>query len=214
MTPHPAIRTLIIAKDMLTRMGLSALLEQEEALYLVGQVAPDEALALEVYRPHIGVWLIDDVPPSTWADMGMPTVFLLSDMTQSSQIFSAMRSHLPDSTAWGMLPQTPLSPTLLISTIKTVHDGMVVLAPNLLMPLLASSETPPTPPSASEALTTRESQVLQLMAEGLPNKQIAQQLGISTNTVKFHVNAILSKLNAQSRTEAVIRATQLGWVLL
>ena len=57
-------------------------------------------------------------------------------------------------------------------------------------------------------------EVLQLLAEGLPNKSIAQRLGISEHTVKFHVNAILGKLGAQSRTEAVILATRLGLVLL
>jgi DNA-binding NarL/FixJ family response regulator len=57
-------------------------------------------------------------------------------------------------------------------------------------------------------------EVLQLLAEGLPNKAIARQLNISDHTVKFHVNAIMSKLNAQSRTEAVVQATRLGLILL
>jgi DNA-binding NarL/FixJ family response regulator len=55
---------------------------------------------------------------------------------------------------------------------------------------------------------------LQLLAEGLPNKQIAQKLAISANTVKFHINAILSKLDAQSRTEAVVKATRAGLIIL
>ena len=62
--------------------------------------------------------------------------------------------------------------------------------------------------------TFREQQVLRLMAEGLTNKAIAQQLEISHHTVKFHVNSILAKLNAQSRTEAVVHATQLGLIAL
>jgi DNA-binding NarL/FixJ family response regulator len=57
-------------------------------------------------------------------------------------------------------------------------------------------------------------EVLQLLAEGLPNKAIARRLDISDHTVKFHVNAILSKLGAQSRTDAVVRATRLGLILL
>jgi two-component system, NarL family, nitrate/nitrite response regulator NarL len=56
--------------------------------------------------------------------------------------------------------------------------------------------------------------VLQLLAEGLPNKTIARQLSISEHTVKFHLNAIMSKLGAQSRTEAVVRATRLGLIIL
>ena len=63
-------------------------------------------------------------------------------------------------------------------------------------------------------LTRRELEVLHLVAEGLPNKSIAVRLGISDHTVKFHVNAILSKLGAQSRTEAVTRATRMGLITL
>ena len=65
-----------------------------------------------------------------------------------------------------------------------------------------------------EDLTPREREVLRLLAEGLPNKAIARQLGISEHTVKFHVNAILGKLAVASRTEAVVRATRLGLIPL
>ena len=65
-----------------------------------------------------------------------------------------------------------------------------------------------------EPLTPRELEVLRLMAEGLPNKTIAARLEISEHTVKFHVNTILGKLGVASRTEAVVRATRLGLILL
>jgi DNA-binding NarL/FixJ family response regulator len=68
--------------------------------------------------------------------------------------------------------------------------------------------------SLVEDLTPRETQVLQLIAEGKSNKTIARELDISEHTVKFHVNAILGKLNAASRTEAVVLATRLGLVML
>ena len=76
------------------------------------------------------------------------------------------------------------------------------------MPGQTPQESPPSP------LTAREHQVLQLLAQGLTNRAIALQLGITQHTVKFHVNAIMSKLDAQSRTEAVVRATQLGMIAL
>ena len=72
-----------------------------------------------------------------------------------------------------------------------------------------SSDAPPI-----EQLSARELDVLRGMAEGLSNKQIARSLGISEHTVKFHINAILGKLDAQSRTEAVVRATRAGLILL
>jgi DNA-binding NarL/FixJ family response regulator len=70
------------------------------------------------------------------------------------------------------------------------------------------------PLEGGESLTPRESEVLQLVAEGLPNKTIALRLGIRETTVKFHVNSILAKLGAQSRTEAATRAARLGLILL
>jgi DNA-binding NarL/FixJ family response regulator len=69
-------------------------------------------------------------------------------------------------------------------------------------------------PDTVEHLTAREREVLQLVAQGMPNKSIARELAISEHTVKFHVNAILSKFGAQSRTEAVVLASRAGLVLL
>jgi DNA-binding NarL/FixJ family response regulator len=70
------------------------------------------------------------------------------------------------------------------------------------------------PPIAGEPLTPREIQVLELLAEGLPNKAIAQRLGISDQTVKFHVSAISGKLGAANRTDAVRRAVRRGLITL
>ena len=82
----------------------------------------------------------------------------------------------------------------------------------------ASARNPDAEPSSMaemvEPLTPREAEVLRLVAEGLPNKVIANQLGISEHTVKFHLNTILGKLQASSRTEAVTKAARLGWIIL
>ncbi|HZY06001.1 MAG TPA: response regulator transcription factor, partial [Anaeromyxobacteraceae bacterium] len=69
-------------------------------------------------------------------------------------------------------------------------------------------------PALDEPLTPRELEVLGLLAEGLPNKAIAARLGISEHTAKFHVNAILGKVGAESRSEAIVRAARLGLVVL
>jgi DNA-binding NarL/FixJ family response regulator len=85
-------------------------------------------------------------------------------------------------------------------------------------PALTSAE--PAQPAASvaatfsEELTTREQQVLTLMAEGLANKEISGRLGISTHTVKFHISSILGKLNAASRTEAVSIGVKSGRLVI
>ena len=98
----------------------------------------------------------------------------------------------------------------LVSTLNTVARGLVVADPGLSARVPAIREQ-----SAPQAeVTPRELQVLGLMAEGMPNKTIAARLGISEHTVKFHVNALLNKLGAHSRTEAVTRATRMGLIAL
>jgi DNA-binding NarL/FixJ family response regulator len=85
--------------------------------------------------------------------------------------------------------------------------GLVVLDSSL--PLVKRER-----PVAAETLTRRELEVLQLLALGLANKEIAHRLAVSEHTAKFHVNAILGKLGAASRTEAVVRAAKLGLIVL
>jgi two-component system, NarL family, response regulator YdfI len=70
------------------------------------------------------------------------------------------------------------------------------------------------PPALSQALTEREIQVLQLLAEGVGNKVIATRLNISEHTVKFHISSVLSKMGAASRTEAVTQGIRNGLILI
>jgi DNA-binding NarL/FixJ family response regulator len=100
----------------------------------------------------------------------------------------------------------------LLTALKAAANGLVVLDPALTSSLLPSP--PRLPDDLERAPTPREFEVLQLLAEGLTNRAIAIKLDISEHTVKFHVNAILNKLDAQSRTEAVVTATKLGFIVL
>jgi two-component system nitrate/nitrite response regulator NarL len=98
--------------------------------------------------------------------------------------------------------------------VRSAEAGLVLLD----LPLAASSLAVPAAmtvaPPLSEPLTAREVQVLQLVAQGLPNKGIARRLGISENTAKFHVASLCGKLGASSRTEAVTIAARRGLILL
>jgi len=100
----------------------------------------------------------------------------------------------------------------IIAAIKVITSGLVVLPPELLATLL--HEAPPADDVLKAQLTRRELEVLAAMADGASNKAIARQLGISFHTAKFHVAAILDKLDADSRTEAVAKAAQSGLVML
>lgn len=97
------------------------------------------------------------------------------------------------------------------AAVSSVRHGLQVVDPSL-------APAPRTPVAAdlprTESLTPREIEVLELVAKGLSNRKIAVELGISAHTVKFHVNAILAKLDVHTRTEAVVRGVQLGVVMV
>jgi NarL family two-component system response regulator YdfI len=102
----------------------------------------------------------------------------------------------------------------LISALKAVANGLLVLSPEESSAIVTSAGTVSEAPEAIEPLTSREKEVLQRMADGLANKEIALRLNISEHTVKFHVASILGKLEASSRTEAVSIGIRNGIILL
>jgi DNA-binding NarL/FixJ family response regulator len=100
----------------------------------------------------------------------------------------------------------------LLPALTAVVAGLLALDEGLGESVLRPRPSPP--PALVEPLTARELEVVQLLAEGLTNRRIGERLGISEHTAKFHVNAILGKLGASSRSEAVAQAARLGLVLL
>jgi two-component system nitrate/nitrite response regulator NarL len=197
-------RVLVVAGDPLARAGLAALLAGQDGCTIVGQVAADDHLLdnLDIYRPDVLIWDLGwDPDPAALPDLGdggPPVVALLPDRTQAADAWTAG--------ARGLLLRTADAAHLL-TAITAVGQGLAVLDPALAGALPLDR---PRPPAAD--LTPREIEVVCLLAEGLSNKAIAQRLSISEHTVKFHINAILGKLNAQSRTEAVVHAIRLGLI--
>jgi DNA-binding NarL/FixJ family response regulator len=100
------------------------------------------------------------------------------------------------------------------TAIRAVTNGLVVFQRQLLAALLNAEPLLNEQLNTSNDLTPRELEVLTAMADGASNKAIARRLGISFHTVKFHVASILEKLDADTRTEAVMKAAQLGIVML
>jgi DNA-binding NarL/FixJ family response regulator len=211
-------RVLIVANQLLVRAGLATLLASQPEVDVVGQVTGDDSETLnkdiDVYRPDVVLYdlgyeplaLLPSVTPSI--DAGLPVVALLAD----DAFLSATLTTLSELDSYGALLREA-DAEMIAGALVAVANGLVALDPALALRLIPASDvTLPTPPA--DSLTPRESEVLQLIAQGLANRAIAQKLGISPNTVKFHINAILSKLDAQSRTEAVVRATQLGLIVL
>jgi DNA-binding NarL/FixJ family response regulator len=209
------VRLLIVASDPLARAGLATLLGGQPGCEIVGQVDGAEILSagLDVWRPDVLIWDLGwdaeeslEILVELVADIEVGTsgiVALLPDEELAAEAWSAG--------ARGLLTREA-DPEQLLAAAQAVKGGLATVDPLLMDTLLPPGlfEEPP----ADEALTPRELEVLQLLAEGLANRAIAQRLGISEHTVKFHVNAIMGKLGAQSRTAAVVRATRLGLILL
>jgi len=202
------VRVLILADDPLARAGLAALLGSAPTIAVTGQSGSDVDIAalLAAFQPDAVVWDLGWSPDSQVAVLSRfveehttPVVALLA----TPSLAGAVRAV----GVRGLLPRSA-SGAHMAAALSAVVQGLLVFDETLLpAPLSTDIEL-------VEPLSSRELEVLRHLAEGLSNKEIARTLGISENTIKFHVNAILGKLGAQSRTEAVVRATRAGLLLL
>ena len=202
------LRVLVVAGDPLARAGLAALLAGQPGCTLAGQASSSADLPAQaaVYYADLVLWDLGWDPAQDLeanlaqieelAEEGLPVVALLAEDAQASEVWASGASGV-------LFRDAGVEP--LLAALQAAGQGLVVHDPSL-----APGPGPvPDPAGLVENLTPRETEVLQLLADGLTNKAIAQRLGISDHTVKFHVNAVLGKLDAQSRTEAVVRASRL-----
>lgn len=211
------LRILILADDPLVRSGLTMI--EQAGLEVAGleHGAVDLLAALDLYRPDAILWDMGWEPDKAMARAmserlsglaaALPPVVVLIP----ERLGPEMAGRLREAGAHGVLLRSAHA-AVLAAALRAVAEGLVVLDPTLLAVLPPTKE--PQEPAPPEALTPRELEVLHLLAEGLANKQIAQRLTVSEHTVKFHINAIMGKLGAGSRTEAVVRATRAGLILL
>lgn len=199
------IRLLIAAPSAVQRAGLEALAVSGLNAELMGSFA--DLSAVESLRPDVVLSAVplDEISPS--ADGGGPAFVVLTDASQPVWTRDAVRLGVR-----ALLPRNASAGEIL-AAVEAAGNGLAVLDPRDLDGLLHS--TAPTLSSHEvPALTARELEVFRMMAEGAGNKTIAWKLKISEHTVKFHVAAILSKLNASTRTEAVAMGVRKGMILL
>ena len=204
---------LIVAASLLSRAGLTALL-QERGFIVLGQVDGAD-LERDIDRHEPDILVID----FSWEADAMRALLARfdKDIPVLALILREQSSLAPLLGSLRAFPRFALllndsHPDAIAAAITALEQGLTVIDPRLA-DLLGSAESAEYPPPA-DPLTARENEVLQLLARGLTNRAIAHELGITQHTVKYHVNAIMSKLAAQSRTEAVVRATQLGLIVL
>lgn len=205
----------IVSTDPILCRSLEQLLRDEPTVALIGSVDQPFALTTLAKEHHIDVALIH--APSA-------KLFTESQISCPEAVWIAIIDDVGEETfvtamgtgASAILPRSVARQELL-AAIKAVQSGLVAF-PRLLFPALLNAA-----PLIGERdrdherraqLTPRELEVLAAMADGASNKAIARRLGISFHTAKFHVAAILEKLQSDSRTEAVMKAAQLGVVML
>jgi len=212
------IRVFIVAASPLVRAGLENLLPAGN-VEIVGRGANLDALEQRVSDALIDAVLIDgsSEPPESLladlADSGLAaelSVVLLSDHPSPASCAEALRAGVR-----AVLPTTS-SPDQLLAALQAAVSGLVVLHSSDLVAAVPAAGSPVSRPLAelAEPLTRREREVLQMLAAGLGNKEIAARLNISDHTAKFHVASILGKLGAATRTEAVALGIRRGLVLL
>jgi two-component system, NarL family, response regulator YdfI len=211
------IRVFIVAASPLARAGLENLLAAR-GLEVVGSAGNIDALGSQLLDAEPEVILVDT--------SGEPSANLLESLAESGLASEAALIILVEHPPLGLSAEafrvgiravlpSDISPSQLVAALQAAAAGLVVMHPSDVTSALPAGAPAPRPlAELAEPLTRRERQVLQMLASGVGNKEIAAQLAISEHTVKFHVTSILGKLGAASRTEAVAQAIRLGLILL
>jgi DNA-binding NarL/FixJ family response regulator len=214
------IAIAVFSADQTLRRRLEELARKEPAIALVGVAESAAALRDLAERHRLDVVLSGEAPASgqlaeLQARHRHMAWIVLPAETDEQVTLEALGAG-----ASAVLPRSA-EPTEIFAAIRALAggaSGLVVLQRSLLAPLLdkrtAVGEGTNEDVEDNHRLTAREIEVLVAMADGASNKEIARRLNIPFHTVKFHVAAILDKLEADSRTEAVVKASQLGIVML
>jgi two-component system, NarL family, response regulator YdfI len=201
------IRVLVASRSSELEYAIRSSLSSSMTVEFAGRVDPSQVSSLEI---STDVLLIEteDLGEHDWRALaGLPIpVLLLMDAPNSALVTPALRAGIR-----GAIP-SDATPQEIESAVHAVSAGLVVITPAFLAEVWPEPQT--FAEELAEPLSSRELEVLDLLAEGLSNKLIAHRLNISEHTVKTHVASIFAKLGASSRTEAVSQAIRRGLVML
>ena len=205
------VRLLIVSPSPLARSGLETLIRPILETTVVGSGPLSEAASLAgQLQPDV---VVVDAGPGDPADLepirdlalaqpGLPIVVLALDTADQ-----AAALHLG---AAALLPSSIDAESLRAAILAAARGLITIARPDLAALLPQEADARAAASTMIEAPTRRELDVLQLLAQGLTNRQMAERLGVSEHTVKFHVTALLGKFDARTRAEAVARAIRLG----
>ena len=211
------IRVLLVDDEQLIRTGLRMILEAEDDLEVVGSAVDGLDALAAVDRLAPDVVLMDIRMPRM--DGLEATRRILSGPSQSRVVVLTtfdLDEHVFDALAAGasgfLLKDAPAHQ--LVDAIRAAAAGNALLAPSVTRRLIAqfTRSRPRRSPAISDDLTARETEVWQLVAEGLSNAEIAERLVIGEATVKTHVARLLAKLGLRDRVQAVVLAYECGLV--
>jgi DNA-binding NarL/FixJ family response regulator len=217
----PPIRVAIVDDQSLVRIGFHMVLDAEPAIEVVGEAGDGRAAIALVRSTPVDVVLMDVRMPGmdgiaataeVVSSPSAPRVIVLTTFDLDEYAFAAIRAG-----ASGFLLKD-VRPQELIAAIRTVHSGEAALSPRVTRRMieLFAAELPdgadgrPAESAVLDALTPREREILEAIAEGLTNGEIAARFFLSESTVKTHVGRVLQKLGARDRVHLVILAYEHG----
>ena len=211
------VRVLLVDDEELVRSGLRTILDAQEDIEVVGEAA-DGAVVVPLVvslRPDVVVLdirmpLVDGIQATRDLRRKLenaPRVLILTTFGDDDNVYAALHAG-----ADGFLLKRA-RPAEIVDAVRVVADGESLLFPAAIRSLAARHVRAGTRTgTAVDELTPREREILQLMARGLSNGEIADELFLGVQTVKTHVSSLLRKLGARDRTQAVIAAYECGLV--
>lgn len=213
------ITVFIVDDQELMRMGLTMVLDAQDDIDVVGEASDGESAVVRVAELRPDVVLMDvrmpgidgiDATARIVQSLSNSRVLVMTTFDLDEHVLGALRAGA----SGFLLKDTP--PVDLVSAIRSIAAGDAVVSPKVTKRLLSrfiSEESPSTrDPAVLDALTDREREVLESLAAGMSNAEIASHLVLSEATVKTHVGRILTKLGLRDRVQAVVLAYETGLV--
>ncbi len=208
-----AIRVLVVDDHPVVRRGIRSLLAEEEGLEVVGEAANGKEALEQVEKLHPDVILMDLVMPEMngveaiqriTASHPEARILVMTSFAADDKVFPSIKAG-----ALGYLLKDS-DPEDLLRMIRQVYRGELSIHPTIARKVIQELNRPAQEPLTPSPLTEREVEILQLLAQGVENKEIARRLVLREATVRTHVSNILSKLHLANRVQATLYALRKG----